>query len=561
MVKRNKVLGKYYTPRELAQTLVGWAITRREANFLDPSFGGCSFLYAAIDRLQDLGTQRPGRFVFGVDLDESARNYIQPLLMAGASDSHFLTTDFLGLSPHDMPGAPFQAICGNPPFVRHHFISARKLHTAIEAMRRTGSEIPKISSYWAYFLMHSLQFLEKGGRMAMILPTSFLYSNYSRRIWVHLRDKFGSVTIILLNGLVFDGVQEAPVLLLADRFLSPHRSMKMAVASSNQSVRKLSDKRNIQFSELSVKSAPKEWIRTLVARDALRLYEELTSDARVLKLGDRADIRIGVVTGCNEFFVLSEAERRRVGLSFRFLRRAVTRGQYVKGLQFTRRDYLEVLRANGPSYLLYAPATSDPLPQNISRYIKLGKKKGVDQGYHCSLRGKWFSLVDSLEADAFLNYMSSSVPHLVLNKAKVTCTNAIHRLRFSEKTEAEQAQCIAIACMCSLAQLSIEMVGRSYGGGVLKLEPSEAKGILLAVPPPSSRTSAAFRKIDSELRRGKRDVAVRLADKIVLEDFLQLDILDVRTLYNSWKSLADLRLQRAQSHPGILPESFLRVNT
>ena len=547
VVRRRKLLGKYYTPKELAEMLVDWAIKEPEATFLDPSYGGCSFLYQAIERLQDLGTKRPGRFVFGVDIDETARNYVQPLVMAGATDSQFLTTDFLAITPHDMPGAPFRAICGNPPFVRHHFISVRKLRTASEAMRSMGFHIPRTSSYWAYFLMHSLRFLERGGRLAMVLPTSFLYSNYSHRIWIYLREKFGSVTIILLNALVFNGAQEAPVLLLADRYLCRHRSMKMAVVPSMQSVSKLSDRRDIQFSRLNMKSGTNDWRWTLVAPGVLRLYEELTSDERVSKLGEWADIRIGVVTGCNEFFVLSEGDRQRFSLPFRFLRPAVTRGQNVRGLQFTRRDYLNVLRANGPSYLLYVPATSDTfnrLPRSISTYIQLGKKKGVDQRHHCRLRGKWFSLEDRLECDAFLNYMSSSVPHLVLNSANLTCTNSIHRVRFLGKTESQLAQCIAIACVCSLAQLSVEMLGRSYGGGVLKLEPSEAKEILLAVPPPSSWTSAAFRKIDNELRRGNRDGAVGLADKVVLEDFLQLDTRDVRTLHSSWRSLVNLRMVR-----------------
>jgi len=546
--RRDKALGKYYTPRELAQKLANWTIVEPETKFLDPSFGGCSFLYAAIERLQDLGTQKPGRFVYGVDLDPTARNYLPPLVMAGARPSQFLTTDFLGISAGNMPGAPFQAICGNPPFVRHHLIPPRRLQTAISAIRNADCEIPRVSSYWAYFLIHSLHFLEKGGRLAMILPTSFLYSNYSRRIRAHLKEKFSSVTIILLHGLVFDGAEEVPVLVLANRYLCSHRSMKMAVASSMKLIYGLSCK-SAQFSKFGLEFGfEKEWALSLVRPRVLKLYKEVASDDRVSKLAEWADTKIGVVTGCNDFFALSETDRRRFSLPLKFLRPAVTRGQHIKGLQFTQRDYRDMIRVNKPSYLLYAPAGSH-LPRNVLRYIQLGKKKGVDQRYKCSLREKWFSLDDRLECDAFLNYMTSSVPHLVLNTARVTCTNAIHRLRFSRQTEAEFAQCLAVACICSLTQLSIEMVGRSYGGGVLKLEPSEAREILLAVPPPSARASAMFRRIDSELRRGNKEIAVGLADKFVLKDFLQLETSDIRDMHNSWRTLVKHRFERAKAHP------------
>jgi hypothetical protein len=116
--------------------------------------------------------------------------------------------------------------------------------------------------------------------------------------------------------------------------------------------------------------------------------------------------------------------------------------------------------------------------------------------------------------DLFLTYMSNIAPRLVVNEAKATHTNTVHGVFLSNSLIAEP---LAAAFLNSATLLSAEIEGRSYGGGVLKLEPGEAVKVL--VPRLTGRVSellsAAMPKLDKLVRGGEIDEASLVADRIV----------------------------------------------
>lgn len=542
---RAKNLGKYYTPLSLAQPIAKWAIRDRRARFLDPSFGGCSFLIAASDRLRSFGNKWPGRCVYGVDVDEEARSYLLPLFQAGASPDNFLTTDFLRLKPRDIPGAPFDAICGNPPFVRHNMLSKQKVKDAVRALDNTGVTVPNWSSYWVYFLMHSLTFLKRSGRLGMVLPTSFLYTAYSEEVWSYLRKVFRSILVVALEGRVFDGAQETIVLLLAEEFGSPNDVTKTAIAPSISKLANIMEEHMIEFSSRFDRAGKeKPWSRCLVDEEASKIYDRLKSHSHISYLSDWADVKIGAVTGCNAFFTISESQRKNLGISSDFVKPVITRGKQLKGLKFSAKDYESIRDANKPCHLL-AIESSARLTRPLAMYVRKGIRNHVSERLKCRIRDPWYSLVDLWKPDAFLNYMTSSFPHVTLNDTEAICTNSVHRVRFNDRVDEDVARCIALASTCSLTQLSVELVGRSYGGGVLKLEPSEARSMILCVPDSSNTISKAFGQIDRELRRGNRETAIAIADNLVLRRQLRLSARDASALRDSWRSLVALRFRRS----------------
>jgi len=78
----------------------------------------------------------------------------------------------------------------------------------------------------------------------------------------------------------------------------------------------------------------------------------------------------------------------------------------------------------------------------------------------------------------FMSYMSGERANLVRNDAACTCTNSVHAVVFHEP---QNAVPISRAWSHPFVQLSCELEGHPLGGGMLKLEPSEAGNI--AIPP------------------------------------------------------------------------------
>src|SRR4051794_3824541 len=72
--QRQKSLGAFYTPPELASKLVDWCVRTPADTVLDPSFGGSVFLRLARDRLLALGAVGADvkGLIWGIDRDADA---------------------------------------------------------------------------------------------------------------------------------------------------------------------------------------------------------------------------------------------------------------------------------------------------------------------------------------------------------------------------------------------------------------------------------------------------------------------------------------------------------
>ena len=99
-VSRRRRLGVYYTPDDLATVLVKWALANGAGPVLDPSYGGCAFLEAAVRTLSESGHARPGTRVYGVDIDPSCVDTVRR--SKRLIEANCIEGDFLSASPHGL---------------------------------------------------------------------------------------------------------------------------------------------------------------------------------------------------------------------------------------------------------------------------------------------------------------------------------------------------------------------------------------------------------------------------------------------------------------------------
>ena len=138
--------------------------------------------------------------------------------------------------------------------------------------------------------------------------------------------------------------------------------------------------------------------------------------------------------------------------------------------------------------------------------------------------------------DAFLTYMSAMFPRLVLNEAGAVCSNNLLALRLQGVPQACRSA-FASAFYNSATLLSAERIGRRYGGGVLKLEPSEADRIL--VPSPALIQEAPNLKgllagVDRALRDRAPMQAVEAVDNVFLRRTAALSASEAAALRSSF---------------------------
>ncbi len=514
--RSENTLAPFYTPYNVAQILTDWAVTSADALVLDPSYGGCAFLNSAFATLTKKGSARPERQIFGVDIDPSANNYLSDLLAAGAAPRQYICRDFFELGRDNFDGQSFDAVVGNPPYVRYHNIPKNLQRKAEDRLAEIGINISGRASYWAFFLLYSTHFLSEGGRLAMVLPGALLHTDYSSKVRELFNSCFEKVNIYLLQERIFDNTQEESVIICADGAGKKNRAVRVEHVSTVGDLSKAIKQGGNNAHTNGDESRDGGLLRALVADEVLEFYDEISNSSTVVRLGDWVDTRLGIVTGNNNYFILSQDERKLTEIPERYFVPVIRRPAYVNGLVATNRD-LKYLDNEGKPYLLLNPPENlAHAPKSLRRYIEQGEEKGVNLAWKCKSRDPWYIVPHTYVPEAIIPCMAASWARLMINHSGYTCTNNIIRLSWKDRRPAYDWTRLALGTLSSFCQFSAELVGRSYGGGVLKVEPTELTR--LAVPlVPVDKARLLAKQVNILLRQGKMAAATGAVDAALVE--------------------------------------------
>ena len=522
--RQRKQKGVYYTPPRIAVPLTRWAIRSPRAVTFDPSHGGCAFLAAAVRRLTELCAPNPYQLVFGADNDPGSVKYVQPLIAHGAEPRQFHIGDFLAMPPGHF-GRCFPSVVGNPPYVRHHRLSAR-VKQSLDKTPEGRAELNRQASYWAFFVMHALRFLERGGRLAFVLPGAVLHADYAGRVRQAFLERFASVSALILEERVFDDAEEESVLILAEGFGGGSDKLRIGSAAVKEIEAADADLEELATTSYKPISSTERWSRGLLSR-SLAVYSRVAR--RMVELGSLADLRIGTVTGGNEYFILRPSEAALRGIRRHWTTPIIARSAGL-GLEFTNADLNELI-AKDEKCLLVSGGSKHAAIRN---YFRAGRRLGIHLRQKCRTRYPWHSVRLETRCDAFLKYMCSSGPALTVNAADVACTNSLYAVSWKMPVNAKM---IALAVQSTIAQLSAECSGRVLGGGLLKLEPSDARRIL--IPPITPRLIRAVTSVPS--RVSTASVAERIDEALIGDAYAADELVRLRSM------LRQLRRMRTRS--------------
>lgn len=540
--ERQKELGAFYTPPAMARALTDWAIREPADRVLDPSFGGLVFLAAGKERLGQLGApeRSAAEQLFGVDLDNVAQSLATNGTKLGLGPDQLLHRDFFDVRPEELP--PIDALVGNPPYIRYQGFNA-EAERARELAAAAGVKLTRLASSWAPFVVHGTSFVAPGGRLAQVLPAEILHSQYAGEVIDFLRRSFGRVQIAVFEERVFPGALEEVVLLFADgRGASGLADVRLVACRSVDDVPAALRRAPSAAKAHSVYPEGRgKLITQLLPPTTQSLYEMLGGHDDIGVLGKIASVDIGIVTGANDFFMLSREDA--AGMDPGLLSAGVSKAAHLAGARLRPSDHEQLLE-DGHRALMFVASSSSPSDalESARPHIDRGEHDGFDQRYKCRIRDPWWALPLSKHGRAalLLTYCSNDHPRLTVNEVDALSTNTLHGVRPVDQGLAAR---IAAGFYNSLTLLSAEIVGRSYGGGVLKLEPTEAEALL--VPPLPSELEEVLPAVDQAIRDRDIEVALDLVDPLVLGP-LGLEASDISLLRAGRQQLAKRRKQRGR---------------
>lgn len=538
-----KARGAFFTPDALSRFVVDWAIRRSTDLVLEPSAGDAAFLVQSVRRIHDLqqaeGLPATPPTVDGVEIHEHSAKVAQSRVRDAGGIPRLTVSDFFAVEPTQK----YTAVVGNPPYIRYQEFSGDARARSRAAALAGGVALSGLASSWAAFVVHSTSFLRRGGRLGFVLPAELLSVNYAAPVRKLLFDQFRRVDLVLFSERVFPEAEADVVLLLADGYQEGPSGHATIVQAQNAE--------GLQSLSVPQKWVPRDpsekWTPSLLVGDSFSTYSELLVSGQFVGLNQWGDTTLGMVTGNNRYFALSEERVHSLGLSHEELIPLSPPGSaHLRGLVYNER-HRESHRLAGAPVWLFRPG-SEPSRAALN-YISAGETAGVHEAYKCRVRGPWWRVPLVATADLFLTYMNADTPRITRNDAKVHHLNSVHGIFLKTELTAVGKRTLPIASLNSMTLLGAEMVGRAYGGGLLKLEPREADS--LPVPAPDALMSvadqlAAIRPaVSALLRSGRLLDAVSRVDEIVLTDAMGFSSDRIANLRTSRAMFASRRLARS----------------
>ena len=531
-----KARGAYFTPPTIARFMADWAVRSATDRILEPSCGEASFLLAAGHRLRELGGLVLGDQLCGVELHRESAVIADRLLKEAGLCGTVVVDDYF---TSDLSGS-FDVVIGNPPYVRYQDFSGAARRRSQEAALEVGVNLSGLSSSWAAFVVQAAQHLKSGGRMALVLPAELLTVNYAATIRRFLLNRFSTVKLISFEQLVFPDALEEVVLLLAEGS-GPTDRLELYQASDAKDLPKSA----ATWTSVSAEGDSK-WTAGLLPDEVESTYLQALQLTKFVSLSDWGRPYLGAVTGNNRWFALSNAEADDLGLAQADLVRLSPPGsRHLRGLTFTDKSWEHLRREGKKVWLFYPESTQNEAV--VSRILD-GERTGVANAYKCRVREPWWKVPLVRTPDLFLTYMNHAAPQLVANRAKVEILNSVHGVELHPGLKQVGMDLLPMAMLNSITLLGAELVGRSYGGGMLKLEPREADSLPLPSPDHLSVCAADLRalrpQLGRHLRSGDLMKAAEAVDRVLFRGDEHLDRHQKRLLRTGRSHLFERRRAR-----------------
>ncbi|QLL08551.1 class I SAM-dependent methyltransferase [Mycobacterium vicinigordonae] len=509
-----KVRGGYYTPEPIARFLAGW-VALAGSRILEPSCGDGSIL-------RELAT-----------LTGQARG-VELVAEEAAKARQFAPVDNCDLFawPGALRSAGWDGVAGNPPYIRFGNWPAEQRESALDLMRREGMRPTKLTNAWVPFVVASTALVRAGGRVGLVLPAELLQVGYAAQLRDFLVSRYREITLISFRRLVFDGVLQEVVLFCGVVGTGPAQIRTVQLSGAD----------TLEGADLNVDAAPallhdtEKWTKYFLGPAAIQTLRDLVEGPAMTRLGRVAGVDVGIVTGRNSFFTFTDAQARELGLTPHCVP-LVSRSVQLSGLRYDFDCRSDDVARGRRTWLLNAPA--QPTDTALAAHIEAGEAAGVHLGYKCSLRKPWWRTPSLWNPDLFLLRQIHQAPRLTVNAAAATSTDTVHRVRVTPGIE---PTALAAVFHNSATFAFAETMGRSYGGGILELEPAEAER--LPLPPPACARPGLAADVDLLLRANEIEKALDLVDRRVLIEGLGLSPAVVAECRAAWIALRDRRTGR-----------------
>ncbi len=462
-VRKEKLLGQYFTPPDLAKDIVQATRTRYKdgaISILEPAFGKGAFLDAL--KVADVHYSK----FCGVELDGS--------LLSECPSADVLHGDFTRMIPEQ-----YDLILTNPPYTRHHLIPAEeKERMALRIREELGISLDRYAGLHCYFILLADRWLKEDGIAVWLLPAEILDVNYGQALKFYFTHRVQLLQVHLYNtqsSSLFPGATVSSCVVVYRKRNPDAREDVLFTYGNRMGAPEIS--KTVPSEALDDRS---KWTKIFM--------DNSSSGEDACTLSDYFSIKRGIATGDNRYFILTREEIEKRGLPI----------ECFTPILANRRDLDQTVIENGADGFpviknkRFVLDTNLPLPEikikypNLYSYLLYGEDLGVRERYLVKKRKIWYKQECRAPAPFYCTYIArnngGSFFRFIWNKSDMIATNNFLMLYPKQVLlfAMEQGAISQGEVFRALTKISSETFlgeSRQYAAGMAKLEPSELGNI------------------------------------------------------------------------------------
>lgn len=460
-LEHRKKFAQFFTPFQLASLMADWLLGNQNMQtVLEPAFGLGVFSRALLSKKSALSIK-------GFDIDETILTEAKAIFNDTTNfDLHLEDYMFNDWSNK------YDGITCNPPYFKFHDYDNKKILNEIE--NRLKIKLNGFTNLYTLFLLKSIYQLNSNGRLAYIIPSEFLNSDYGKLVKSTLiKNKvLRHIVVFDFEENVFDDALTTACILLCS---NDKNSQKVKFST----IKKIDDLELIKtyISEYPLNSIDNSTfnINELEPEVKWRKYYQEQNGIRyknLIPFSSVAKVVRGIATGANEYFTFSKSKANQYGIDEKYLLPCICKAVDVKDNFFTTENFHSLVNSDRQTYLFNAIGSND---ENVLKYIELGEKSGIDKKYLTACRTPWYSLENRPPSPIWVSVFNRSGLKFIRNEAKISNLTTFHCVYPVQNSLFDNVNVDVLFAylLTDVAREIFEDNRREYGNGLQKFEPND----------------------------------------------------------------------------------------
>lgn len=442
-IEHRKKYAQYFTPKCIAEFMCKWVLNGKQKNcILEPAYG-LGIFSRTLAQLSDLQ----------IDAYEIDPEIYSSALPHCPSKVNLSNEDYFSSSWNQK----YDAIVCNPPYLKFHDYDNTTYINDVNYHLKT--KLNGFTNLYTLFLLKSVYQLKDGGRLAYIIPSEFLNSDYGVEVKRYLikSNTLQHIIVIDFTECAFNEILTTACILLCEK--GNNATVKFSLAKDINELNQSLD----TYIEYPTKklNANEKW---------KSYYEEGNSKkyTNLIPFSTIAKVSRGIATGANNYFTFNLTKINDYNISKDCFRKCICHSSDVQSLIFTEEDWDNLSQKDKFVYLFNGCINTHE--QQVLNYIKEGEQKGINKKYLTANRNPWYALENRAPSPIWVSVFNRTGLKFVRNYADAYNLTTFHCVYNISSIDTD----ILFAYLITNVAKEIFLDNsRQYANGLVKFEPND----------------------------------------------------------------------------------------